>query len=70
MSLASAIKQNIELLHTFNDDFKNDLVLVRKKLLPLEETAFYQIKTISRYEIDYDDQIKYYWATQKHIMVG
>ena len=68
MSLASAIKQNIELLLTFNDDFKNDLVLVRKKLLPLEKKAFYQIKTISRYEIDYDDQIKYYRATQKHAL--
>lgn len=66
MSLAIAIKQNIELLLTLNDDFKNDLILVRKKLLPLEKEAFSPIKMISRYEIDYDDQIKYYRATQKH----
>lgn len=59
MSLAKAIKQNLELLLTINDNFRKDIVLSLKNLLPQrEKTIYYNL----------EEEGKYYKALYKQVI--
>ena len=65
MSLTSALKQNLELLLVIHGNFKNDLDLAYKKLIPFKTKKIKIIKTKFGIESDMSVEHEEYKATQK-----
>jgi hypothetical protein len=65
MLSAKVVKQNLKLLITVNDDFKNDLDLEFKKLIPLYNKTFNFVKIKEGYEQNFEIELKYYNEKEK-----